>query len=411
MPSPKGSVWKGWLLFLGGICMGAADLVPGVSGGTIAFIMGFYQDLLEGIKSINLSSINLLLRGRFKEFSHAVAWRFLLTLGAGIVVAFIVLSHLFHFLLEHETYRIYFYATFFGLILASFAFCIRQIEQWKSRYIVGIGIGIVAAYLLSTPTFSIESEGEYAVQIHINIEKPAFHKTLVNYDDSQHILKGLSPDILKGMLLEETIHPTTKVFNSQGHYVGPASDIASMYPMRLINGWLVVCGAIAICALLLPGISGSYLLTVLGVYPLIIGALTDFISALGRLSLDREAFFILFSLGIGIVFGLLVFARVVSALLRKYRSWTLSVLCGFMIGALPTVWPFWTYAYALMPLRLDKGPQLQLIEPIWLPTPSPVVYQALMCALAGFVVVVLIEWLAKSRQLLSNTNFAKDSTQ
>ena len=105
----------GWRLFFCGLCMGAADLIPGISGGTIAFIFGFYQPLLENLKTFNLSAFQNLFKGKFKDFFQQVAWKFLLTLVSGIFCALICLVDLFHFILSHEIYRIYLYSTFLAL--------------------------------------------------------------------------------------------------------------------------------------------------------------------------------------------------------------------------------------------------------------------------------------------------------
>jgi putative membrane protein len=147
--SQKRSFADAFYLFLCGICMGAADLVPGISGGTIAFIMGFYQPLLESIKTLNVSAFKLLISFKFRAFSEQVAWKFLLQLLLGIGVAFCTLASLFHFILGHEVYRVYFYALFMGLITASFVFCLRQISRWTLTSLLALLIGIVSAYCLT----------------------------------------------------------------------------------------------------------------------------------------------------------------------------------------------------------------------------------------------------------------------
>lgn len=385
--------YRGWLLFFCGICMGAADLVPGISGGTIAFILGFYQPLLESLQTLNRSACQSLFKGQWLEFSQRIAWKFLLTLFAGIICAFVSLANLFHFILTHEVYRIYLYATFLGLILASFVFCIRQIQVWNGKMIVGLCVGALFAYLLTDTTLAHTSEGEYAVSIEINAQDVV----LRNYDTSQHLLTGLSSQTLSVLLAQRLLQDTTPVYNQQHVLIGLVGEFVMPYRVSLFNGWLVMCGALAICALLLPGISGSYILTLLGAYPTVIEALVEFLNDLGRASFNLEAFSVLWSLGIGIILGALAFTRVLSWLLRHYSNESLVLLSGFMIGAIRSVWPFWSYEYVMFPLKLCKGPQLVALHPFLPPFDSPLVWQALLCATIGFVFVFALEGFLKLR--------------
>lgn len=382
---------KGWLLFLCGICMGAADLVPGISGGTIAFIMGFYSQLLNAIKSINASSLKLLLKGDVRLFFQAIRWRFLLTLITGIIVAFVSFASLFHYLLGHETYRIYLYSAFLGLILASFWFCIRQLTEWKAVHIVGMVFGAVIAYLFTGPFFETQSQGPFSVKIELNENFPSLN----NYDAKRGLLTHLSDYTLGAMFSKGLIAPDADVYDLSGGVIGKVVDVATPYRGYKLDPWLVFCGIIAICGLLLPGISGSYLLTLLGVYPLVIGSLADFVEGLFAFSIDFDSFYTLFSLLIGILIGFAVFARAVSWLLKEYPKISIAVLSGFMIGALRSVWPFWTYDYALLPLKLQKGPQLLLINPICPSLTSPIFFYALIFTAIGFGSIFLVEYLAK----------------
>jgi putative membrane protein len=330
-PTHSRSFFRGWILFFCGVCMGAADLVPGISGGTIAFILGFYQPLLESLQTLNWPNFQLLFKGKVQEFFQKVAWKFLLTLLAGILCAFISLANFFQFMLSDEVYRIYFYATFLGLILASFIFCIRKVTVWKGKMILGLCLGALAAYLLTDSTLTPVSE----------------------------------------------------------------SSCCSTF----FNGWLVVCGALAICALLLPGISGSYILTLLNVYPIVIESLVEFLNGLTHNSFNVEAFAVLWSLGLGIVLGALGFARALSWLLRHYPNQSLALLSGFMIGGIRSVWPFWSSESIVMPLKLYKGPQFVTLQPFIPSWESPLAWQASLCALAGFILVFALEAIVKRKQL------------
>jgi len=302
-------------LFFCGLCMGSADLIPGISGGTIAFIMGFYEDLITSLKSFSVASA-----------------RFLVPLVCGIATAFILLAEFFHSVLGDPVYRVYLYAAFFGLVVASFIYCAKQLDEWRWKHIAALAVGAVIAHVLTGTT--------------------------------------LAPDAVQ-----------------------PHSSLG-------IDMWLVVCGAIAITAMLLPGISGSYLLTLLGVYAVVISALVDFIEGMKHLTFDQEAFLILFSLFVGIVIGLLLFVRSISYLLKHYHAITIAALVGFMIGSLRSVWPFWSYKYVLDPLKPAKGPRLQPVDIILPDWSTPLVWKAILFAVAGFALVFLIEKLANREKKL-----------
>lgn len=288
-------------LYLCGLCMGAADLVPGISGGTIAFIMGFYNPLLEALKTINLETLKLLLKGRFSQFFDKTAWKFLLPLVGGIATSFIFLTGFLHFILRHEIYQNYLYAGFTGLVLGSSLYCFKQIERLNLSNCLMLLLGAAIAYFFT---------GSNLV--------------------------------------------------STAHYI----------PMAFIDPWLMICGVLAISAMLLPGISGSYLLTLLGVYPSVIGALALFIANMKAGIFDVDAFSILFSLFLGILVGIFSFARVVSWLLNNFPGPTLSLLTGFMLGGIRSIWPF----------TESMGGEMM-------------VYSGFFC-LGGFGLVLAVEYLA-----------------
>jgi putative membrane protein len=390
------SNFRGWVLFFCGVCMGLADLVPGISGGTIAFILGFYQPLLESLKTLNWSAFQHLFKGRWHLFAQEVAWKFLLTLIAGMALAFICLANLFHFILAHEVYRIYLYATFFGLVLASFVFCMRKMQAWNSKMLLGLCAGALIAYLLTETTLTRGSEGNYAVPLQLE----AGTVRLRNYDSEYHLLTDLSAQSLGVLLAQGLLQDTTPVYNKQHVLIGLVGELVVPCRVTFFNGWLVMCGALAICALLLPGISGSYILTLLGVYPMVMEAVVDFITSLKHFSFNGEAFVVLWSIGLGIVIGAIGFARVVSWVLRDYPDLSLSLLSGFMIGAIRSVWPFWSYEYIVAPLKLYKGPQLIALHPFLPPWDSPLVWQAIFCAITAFALFFTLEvFVQRKRQL------------
>lgn len=384
-----------WLrLFFCGLCMGSADLIPGISGGTIAFVMGFYEPLIESLKTINLDSFKLLLTFQFRRFSQVFAWRFLIPLGCGIATAFILLAGLFYQILGDPTYRVYLYAAFFGLVVASFVFCAKQVKVWNGTQVVSLAVGAIIAHLLTGTTLAPEAlETPYAVQV--AIAEPAV--PLENYIPEKHLLTGLTPETLGAMVAKGTIQLDEPLIGPDGQPLGIVKDVVEMHRGWGIDLWLVGAGAVAITAMLLPGISGSYLLTLLGSYAMVIGALVDFIESAKQLVFDRDAFFILLSLAIGIVIGLMLFVRCISWLLKHRHDLTIAALVGFMIGSLRSVWPFWSYQYVLDPLKLLKGPQLQPVDTLWPELNSLLFWKAALWMAAGFLLVFIIELLASAK--------------
>ena len=256
---------KNIIVAVKGACMGAADVIPGVSGGTIAFIMGIYDDFVGSLAAINGEAVKLLFKGQFKAFWKHINGSFLLSLVIGIGISVISLAGLMQMLLSD--FPIQTWAFFFGLIVASSIFIIRGISGWRLRegllLVLGIILGVVICTLSPTQT----------------------------------------PDGL----------------------------------------WFIfLSGAIAICAMILPGISGSFILLILGKYQYIMGVISDLVSGveLGRNLLILGIF------AIGAVVGILGFSKFLHWLLARWNKETLIVLAGFIIGSLVKVWP-WSNPEAL----------------------------------------------------------------
>ncbi|MDH6305669.1 putative membrane protein [Parabacteroides sp. PF5-5] len=239
------------LIMLKGIGMGAADVVPGVSGGTIAFIVGIYEELIESIKSINASSLKLLFTGQLAAFWKAVNGNFLLSLVTGIAISIFSLAKVITYLLENHPILVW--AFFFGLVLASTLFVSKDIKKWDWKTILCFIIGAVIAFYITVAT-----------------------------------------------------------------------------PAETPNGlWFIfLCGAIAICAMILPGISGSFILVLLGKYYYIMEAVK---------SLDIVTMLVFIC---GAVIGITSFSRLLSYLLHKFHDTTIAILAGFMLGSLNKVWPW-----------------------------------------------------------------------
>lgn len=265
-----------WLrIYFSGVLMGAADVVPGVSGGTIAFILGIYDRLIGALSGVNTQSVALLRKGDLKALWHHFDGTFLLTLGAGVVTSIFLLAGVItHLLVEYPSYL---WSFFFGLILASAYFLISQIAYFTWRHFGVILIGMVfgASLSLLVPT---------------------------QFDTS-----------------------LTMVFFS---------------------------GVIAICAMILPGVSGSFLLLIMGMYGFILSAIKN---------LD---FVVIFTFAIGAVIGLLSFSKILNVLLQRARSMTLSLLTGIMLGALVKVWP-WKVADAWSLVGEKKIPTNEILILPW----------------------------------------------
>ena len=256
---------KNIIVAVKGACMGAADVIPGVSGGTIAFIMGIYDDFVGSLAAINGEAVKLLFKGQFKAFWKHINGSFLLSLVIGIGISVISLAGLMQMLLSD--FPIQTWAFFFGLIVASSIFIIRGISGWRLRegllLVLGIILGVVICTLSPTQT----------------------------------------PDGL----------------------------------------WFIfLSGAIAICAMILPGISGSFILLILGKYQYIMGVISDLVSGVNF----GQNFLILCIFGIGAVVGILGFSKFLHWLLARWNKETLIVLAGFIIGSLVKVWP-WSNPEAL----------------------------------------------------------------
>ena len=290
-------------LFLTGVCMGAADIVPGVSGGTMAFIMGIYEELLDAIKSFNVKLVRLALGFKIKACFDHVPWQFLLVLGSGILITLKLLADVVHGILGDPTGKIYLYAFFFGLVVASIVTLSRHLK-WNVSAAVAFVIGTGVAW------------------------------------------------IIVGQVPAEMPHTAPYIFFS---------------------------GMIAIMAMILPGISGSFILLILGQYAFVVGALKD---------LDLKVFVIF---GAGAAIGLLGFARVLSWFLRHYHALTIASLIGFMTGSLRKIWPF-KDAENTQFIEDRHGDLIPIVEPNQLPDFSGSQWWiSLGLAVLGAILILLLE--------------------
>ena len=240
------------VISLKGMAMGAADVVPGVSGGTIAFISGIYEELLNSISSFNFSLINVFKNEGFKSVWIKVNGNFLVSLFVGILISVLSLAKLIESMLENHPIVIW--SFFFGLVLASIIYIGKQITKWTKGSFLCLILGAILAFYITT----------------------------------------LNPMV---------------------------SANSSLW-------FLFFAGMIAICAMILPGISGSFILVLLGAYKPILNALNtkDFVSIIIFL--------------VGAILGLLSFSRILKWLFSTYKNYTLSILTGFIIGSLNKIWPW-----------------------------------------------------------------------
>ena len=310
-----------------GACMGAADVIPGVSGGTIAFIMGIYDRFVGAIASINAEALKLLLQGRFREFWKHIDGGFLLSIILGIGISVVGLAGLMQMLLAD--FPIQTWAFFFGLIVASSIFILRGISEWAWKdggfLALGVVLGVVICTLSPTQT----------------------------------------PDAL----------------------------------------WFIfLSGAIAICAMILPGISGSFILLILGKYQYIMGTITTLVGNIGALWGSSEASSTLFweslavmaVFGVGAVVGILGFSKFLHWLLARWNKETLIVLAGFIIGSLVKVWP-WSNTEAIVRSQFPEVADLAETAEIarYQSLIDPQIWSAVIFAIVGFCLVSGIEIIGK----------------
>ena len=294
------------LLTAKGALMGAADVVPGVSGGTIAFITGIYEELVSSIRDVSLAITGNLIKGDLKGFWAKVNFSFFIYLFAGLGLSAILLSKVILLLLERNPVPLW--SFFFGLIIASAVVVWKSIKEHSTSVFISGFIGIAIAYYITILVPAQTSEA---------------------------------------------------------------------------NWFIFLSGFIAICAMILPGISGSFILLLMGKYQFILSSISEF-------KLE-----VIFFFGTGAVSGLLVFSHVLTWLLKKYHDLTVALLAGFMIGSLNKVWP-WKHTVSYY--TNSKGAVHPLIQDNVLPDSfrvltgmEPQLALALLLAAFGFAIVLLIE--------------------
>jgi putative membrane protein len=375
------------------MCIGAADLVPGISGGTMALILGIYEEFIFSIKSFGTKEALSLFFFQFREFNRFVSWDFLLPLLLGAAISFALLSQVIQSALNDPVSRRYLYAAFVGMVLFSLVVCLSRIKEMKKIYLFIFALGAIGTYLATGSRVEPALDGpRYSVPVDSEKFSGIGDKEIANYDKNEGLLLNVSEANLSAMLSRGYVEASTEVYNKESGEWGAARDFVDPAGKSWFNPWLVFCGAIGVSAMLLPGISGSYVLTVLGAYALVIGSLADFFRA-G----DFDAILVLANLGIGIIAGALLFSKVISFLLDHYHDGTMAMLLGFMVGSIHTVWPFFTYDYILDPLKLENGPLLH-ITGLYRPSMFNLeLYYVAFVSGFGFLLIAALEAISKRK--------------
>lgn len=397
--------------------MGLADIVPGVSGGTMALILGIYTEFIDSIKGLHLRWVKPMWRwltgGRKQDDWQAMVSEietlnlpFLVTLGGGILVALGVGSIIIPSLMAE--YPVQMRAFFFGLILASVYVPLRMIAPGKGPGLAGVvlacALGAGFGFVVTDPgnTFEstrewteVQSEGETLE--HLARRAPSAIPTDVIYWSSENAalreaVAAETPEVAAEL---ESLHKgegevdvTDK--KAMKARAAPYNDIqvpegVPVNVPRPAYWYVFVAGAIAISAMLLPGISGSYILLILGAYFFILNALKGFIKTLlsGQLPVTQAGYVVLFIAGVSI--GILTFARILSYLLHKFPAYTLAALVGLMVGCLRGIWPFRAQIDGIVVNVLPE-------------TMSAGVVSALVTFVVGIVLVGALTWIGASRE-------------
>jgi putative membrane protein len=300
----KRSLFDYVILASKGFCMGAADVVPGVSGGTMAFILGIYEELIDAIKSFDLRSLRLLLTFKARAFFESISWKFLLALGLGILMAIFTLARLLAWLLHNTPVLIW--SFFLGLILASVVTVSRRIRTWQPLTWVTLMSGLIGIYLLV----------------------------------------GLAPGTTPN-----------------------------------VPWFLFLSGAVAICAMILPGISGSFILVLMGKYQYILEAV------------NQRDFLILFIVAAGACVGIAAFSRLLAWLLHRYHDLMVAFLTGLMLGSLRKVWPWKETLESIMD---SHGNVVPIVQDNILPGQlNGEVFAGFGLMVSGFLVVLILDRLAR----------------
>lgn len=287
---------------LKGMAVGLANIIPGVSGGTIALITGIFERLINSIKSFGIGSLKLLIQGKFKEFVVKTDFYFLVALFSGVILAIVLLARIFDFMFSQ--YPVYIWSFFFGLILASVYFVGKTIDKWSLSVIITFVIGTTAAIMFT--------------------------------------------------------------------FLTPATQNDNFF-------YLILCGVVAVCSMILPGLSGSFVLILMGNYQLVA------IDAINNRDID-----IIIPILIGAVGGLIAFSHILSWVFKRYKNQTIATLTGFILGSLGVIWPWKT------PIEELFGDKLKVVGyDYFLPQMNLEFFIAFIIIIAGIASIWIMEYSAQ----------------
>ena len=308
-----------FVLFVKGVAMGIGNIIPGVSGGTIALITGIYERFIHAFKSWDVRALRLLLKGDLKGLYTYTDLGFITSVMLGAILSILLLAKVLNYTLDN--YPVYTWAYFFGLILASVYFVGKTIERWNFGALFALTMGVLIALVIS--------------------------------------------------------------------FLSPTSVNRNFW-------YLIVCGVVAICSMLLPGLSGSFVLILMGNYKLVLEAI------------ETMDFSVLVPVALGTVIGLVSFSRFLSWLIRKYRNATIALLTGFVVGSLSMLWPWQekvqrTDAAGMLLVKPDGEPIL--FHQRYLPDRfDQEVVIALLLMLLGVITIWGLERLALKRHNKENAH-------
>lgn len=390
-------------IFLSGIAMGIADIIPGVSGGTIAFITGIYQDLLNSIRSLNVRAVRLLITGNVKACFQEIKWKFLVVLGSGIGLSLITCSYAIRFLMHHASCRSYLFAVFLGLIIASVCFCLKNIQRYTFKVyfllVLGITVGVLVS-LIHPPQHKNNSEYDVFIPSYLNESSLNLAE---NYRIDTQMFTHVSESELEAMLTKQIVTEKTPVYSYQTDKYGHVSQFIHSKTKPTWSLFLIFSGILAVSAMLLPGISGSYILQVIGVYPLVITSIAEMTAALFQGHIDTDALKILINVAMGIVIGGIAFSRLLCWLFKQFRNETLGLMIGFMLGSVKSIWPFFSSTYFIDPVRPLQGLQLHTAPsmPNWL---SIHTWMVILTTVISFILFYIGElWVKQNKAKLARS--------
>lgn len=319
----KRSFFSYLLITLKGMAMGAADVVPGVSGGTIAFISGIYEELIESIDKVSLGFFKLWKTSGFQSAWSSINGAFLISLFSGIAISILSLAKLIKWLLHNEPVLLW--SFFFGLVLASILYIGKQIKKWS--------VVVVFAVIVTS-----------ALSYYITLAEP---------------------------------------------FASPESPY-----------YLVFCGFIAIIAMILPGVSGAFILLILGAYQTAIDTINNLRDGLltGNLELFKNALLNFTLLAVGALIGIKVFSKILNWMFKHKKNITLAILTGFMIGSLNKIWP---WKKILSTRTNSEGMKVPLLEESILPHNYDGDHQLVMAVIfmvVGFLIILILERLGKGKE-------------